>query len=152
MKYIFTKSWNSLQCVERGLSPLAKISSTTNVELLQWLNGKQQQPTILPADCLWTQWWKLSGFRSDGKSWIHQLQECTALVHHGYPTNKRNMVNSLNVLDINLVVVDRIPNWYPPIARFWKLYLHGNWMYCQLSGNITDVWSENGCKKAIYLV
>ena len=34
---------NSLQCVERSLLPKAKISSTTHVQLLQWLQGKQQQ-------------------------------------------------------------------------------------------------------------
>ena len=35
--------FNSLQCVERRLLPKAKISSTTHVQLLQWLHGKQQQ-------------------------------------------------------------------------------------------------------------
>ena len=34
---------NSLQCVERSLVPKAKISSTTHVQLQQWLHGKQQQ-------------------------------------------------------------------------------------------------------------
>ena len=32
-----------LQCVNRNLVPKAKISSTTHVQLLQWLHGKQQQ-------------------------------------------------------------------------------------------------------------
>ena len=32
---------NSLQCVERSLLPQAKISSTTHVQLLQWLHGIQ---------------------------------------------------------------------------------------------------------------
>ena len=34
---------NSLQCIKRSLVPKAKISSTTHVQLLQWLHGKQQQ-------------------------------------------------------------------------------------------------------------
>ena len=34
---------NSRQCVERSLVPKAKVSSTTLVQLLQWLHGKQQQ-------------------------------------------------------------------------------------------------------------
>ena len=38
--------FNSLQCVERRLLPKAKISSTTHVQLLQWLHGKQQQHTV----------------------------------------------------------------------------------------------------------
>ena len=36
-------SGNSLQCVERSLVPKAKISSTSHVQLLQSLYGKQQQ-------------------------------------------------------------------------------------------------------------
>ena len=34
---------NSLKCVERSLSPKTKLFSTTHVQLLQWLHGKQQQ-------------------------------------------------------------------------------------------------------------
>ena len=30
---------NFLQCIERSLLPYAKISSTTHVQLLQWLRG-----------------------------------------------------------------------------------------------------------------
>ena len=47
--YIFRKIFSSLMwlnwafCVERSLLPKAKISSTTHVQLLQWLHGKQQQ-------------------------------------------------------------------------------------------------------------
>ena len=37
----------SLQCVERSLVSRAKISSTSHVQLLQWLHGKQQQQQLL---------------------------------------------------------------------------------------------------------
>ena len=38
---------NSIQCVKRRILPKAKISSTTHVQLLQWLHGKHQQHHIM---------------------------------------------------------------------------------------------------------
>ena len=35
-----------MQCVERRLLPQAKITSITDVQLLQWLHGEQQHPFI----------------------------------------------------------------------------------------------------------
>ena len=39
----FLVSIRELQCVKRSLLPQSQISSTINVQLLQWLHGKQQQ-------------------------------------------------------------------------------------------------------------
>ena len=38
-----------MQCVERSLVPKGQNFSTTHVQLLQWLHGKQQQPNYLDS-------------------------------------------------------------------------------------------------------